>query len=185
MSVFFPRKETSVARRSTTRRNTVRRPVEWLRTRTAFTNLPGAAGVATAAAFDITPTQFLTLVSPTVVRIRGELSMSADLATDGMAVYAAGFVQMSRKAFTTGIAAIPFPGLDDVDWQWYHSAVVGDAGSSVLVPENDVVHVMIDSKAMRRYEQDDQTLVFVVANLSGLAATDLNFYGSFSILIKE
>jgi len=174
-----------VARRSAPRRNSVKRPVEWLRTRTAFTNLPGAAGVPTGVAFDMTPTQLLTVISPTIVRIRGELSMSADLSTDGMTVYAAGFLQMSRKAFTTGIAAVPFPGVDDADWQWYHSAAVGDSGSSVLVPENDVVHVMIDTKAMRKYEQDDQTLIFVVANLSGLAASDLNFYGSFSILIKE
>ena len=174
-----------MVRRSAPRQRSVKRPVEWLRNRTLFTNLPGAAGVATAAAFDVTPTVLLTLVSPTIVRIRGELSMSADLATDGMCVFAAGFVQMSRKAFATGVAAIPFPGLDDADWQWYHSGAIGDAGSSVLVPENDVQHIMIDTKAMRRYEQDDQTMVLVIANLSGLAASDLNFYCSFSILIKE
>ena len=139
----------------------------------------------TAAAFDASTTTLSTFVSPTIVRIRGELTMFADLATDGMCVFAAGFLQMFRKAFNTGVAAIPFPGVDDVDWQWFHSGAIGDAGSSVLVSENDVQYIMVDTKAMRRYEQDDQTLVFVVANLSGLAASDLNFYGSFSILIKE
>ena len=92
---------------------------------------------------------------------------------------------MSRKALLSGIAAVPFPSVDDADWQWYHAASVGDAGSSVLTPENDVVHVMVDTKAMRKYEQDDQTLVFVVANLSNLAASDITFAGTFSILIKE
>jgi len=162
-----------------------KRPVEWLRTRTAFTQIVGVAGVEVAAAFDVTPTQLLTIVSPTIVRIRGELSVAADFSTGGMIPWAAGFVQMSRKALLTGIAAVPFPGVDDADWQWYHSGAVGDAGSGVVIPENDVVHVMVDTKAMRRYEQDDQTLVFVVTNASAIVASDLNFVGSFSILIKE
>ena len=174
-----------MARRSAPRRSSVRRPVEWLRQRTVFTTVVGAAGVATAVAFDLTPTQMLTLVSPTIVRIRGEISVAADYATGGILPWAAGCVQMSRKALTTGIAAVLFPNVDDADWQWFHAGGVGDGGSSVVIPENDVVHVMIDSKAMRRYEQDDQTLVLVVSNLSGILNADLNFVTSLSILIKE
>jgi len=174
-----------VARRSAPRRNSVKRPVEWLRTRTAVTTVVGLAGVPSAAAFDITPTQLLTIVSPTIVRIRGELSMSADFPSGALMPWAAGIVQMSRKALLTGIAAVPFPEIDDADWQWYHAAAIGDAGSSVVIPENDVDHVMIDSKAMRRYEQDDQTMVLVVANLSNIADADLTFVTSLSVLIKE
>ncbi len=175
-----------MVRRSAPRRsNAVKRPVEWLRNRTAVTTVAGAAGVPSAAAFDLTPTQLLTLVSPTIVRIRGEVSMSADFANGGMLQYAAGIVQMSRKAFGAGITSIPFPDVDDADWQWFHSACAGDAGSSVVIPENDIVHVMIDTKAMRRYEQDDQTMVFVIANLGQVAGNDLTFGASFSILIKE
>ena len=159
--------------------------MEWLRQRLTNTSLVGAAGVPTAVAFDLIATTLLTLVSPMIVRIRGELSVTADFSTGAVLPYAAGFVQMSRKAFTSGIAAVPFPSVDDADWQWYHAGAVGDAGSTVFVPENDVVHVMVDTKAMRRYEQDDQTLVFVLANLSLLAASTITFAASFSILIKE
>ena len=174
-----------MARRSAPRRNTTRRPVEWLRQRTVFTSLIGAAGVATGVAFDLTPTQMLTLVSPTVVRICGEISVAGDYATGGILPWVAGCVQMSRKALTTGIAAVPFPNVDDADWQWFHAGGVGDGGSSVVISENDIVYVMIDSKAMRRYEQDDQTLVLVVSNLSSILNADFNFVASLLILIKE
>ena len=134
----------------------------------------------------MTATALLTAVSPTIVRIRGQIDLAGDLSgAPVMLPWAAGLVQMSRKAFATGIAAVPFPSIDDADWQWYEVGSVGDAGSTTLLPENDLVHVPIDTKAMRRYEQDDQTLVLVVANLSLVATHTLMFSTSLSILIKE
>ena len=126
------------------------------------------------------------MVSPTVVRIRGELTLAADTSLPpGVLPWAAGITQVSRKAFTAGIASLPFPGVDDADWQWYQAGAVGDGGSSTIIPENDVVHTIIDSKAMRRYEQDDQTMVLVISNLSLLLTNDLIVTSALSVLIKE
>ena len=163
-----------------------RRPVEWLRTRSVPAILLGAAGVPTGIAFEVTPTQLLTIVSPTIVRIRGELTLSADTALPpGVIPWAAGCVQMSKKALGAGLAAIPFPNVDDADWQWFEAGAVGDSGSSTIIPENDVVHVNIDTKSMRRYEQDDQTMVIVVSNLGLVLTNDLGVTIALSVLIKE
>jgi len=146
----------------------------------------GGVGVSSAAAFDLTPTQLLTIVSPTIVRIRGELALGADFGAGlQMLSWAAGIVQISRKALLSGIAAVPFPMIDDADWQWFAAGSIGD-GAAGSTPEEDMVHVMIDSKAMRRYEQDDQTMALVVANNSQVAAgEELFMQASLSILIKE
>ena len=146
----------------------------------------GAAGVATAAAFEVTVSALLTLVSPTIVRIRGEITVAADTSLPpGMINWAAGLVQMSKKALGVGITAIPFPGVDDADWQYYASGCVGDAGSSTIIPENDVWHSLVDTKSMRRYEQDDQTMVLVISNLGEILTNDLIVASSLSVLIKE
>ena len=163
----------------------VKRPVEWLRVQTTVTTIDSALGATTAAAFELTPTTFLTIVSPTVVRIRGALSLTGDFSSPQMLPWSAGIVQMSRKAFLTGLLAIPFPTLDDADWQWYDAGAIGD-GAAGVAPQEDVSRIVIDSKAMRRYEQDDQTMVLVVANHAGLAAgEELFMHAMLSILIKE
>ena len=165
--------------------HSVRRPVEWLRLRIANTTIPSAAGLAVGAAFDLTPTQLLLVVSPTIVRIRGRLTLSADFTGVPHLRWAAGIVQMSRKAFTAGLGSIPFPMIDDADWQWFDAGAVGDAAAGVS-PAEDVVSHVIDTKAMRRYEQDDQTCVLVITNDSLLAAgEDLFVDCALSILIKE
>ena len=175
-----------MARRSTTRHTrSVKRPVEWLRNRVVPGTLVGGAGVTTGVAFDLTATVLLTVVSPTIVRIRGELTLGGDFAgPPALLPWAAGIVQMSRKAFSTGIAAVPFPSIDDADWQWYAFGAVGD-GAPTTSPEDDTVHIDLDSKAMRRYEQDDQTMVLVITNQYLTAAADLHFACAFSLLIKE
>ena len=173
-------------RRGGRRTTSVRRPVEWLRQFTAITTINSAIGVSVAAAFDLTPTQLLTIVSPTIVRIRGELTLSADFGAGLVLLsWAAGIVQISRKALLSGIAAVPFPMIDDADWQWFEAGAIGD-GAAGTSPEEDVLHVNIDTKAMRRYEQDDQTMALVVANNSQVAAgEELFMVANLSILIKE
>ena len=162
-----------------------RRPVEWSRVATVPTILIGVGGGVSAAVFDLTPTVMATLVSPTIVRIRGRIDISADV-TAPMGRYAAGLVKISRKSLAGGIAAIPIPLSDDADWQWYDAGCLGDSVTfSSPTPEEDVLHLMVDTKAMRRYEQDDETLAFVFANNSGVTGDDLFFCANFSILIKE
>ena len=119
------------------------------------------------------------------MRIRGRLTISAELVA-GLGMWGAGFVKMSAKAFGVGITAIPIPGVDDADWQWYESGGVGDAApiGSAQAGE-DLLHVMVDTKAMRRYEQDDEILAFVFANHTGIATDDISFRLGFSILVKE
>ena len=163
----------------------VKRPVEWLRVQTDVITIDSALGVSVAAAFDLTATALLTIVSPTIVRIRGQLTLAGDFMGVEFLTWAAGIVQMSRKAFTTGIAAVPFPNVDDADWQWFAAGAIGD-GASAPVPAEDTTDVVIDTKSMRRYEQDDQTMVLVVANNSLVAAgEELFMQACLSILIKE
>ena len=163
------------------------RGVEWARGVTTETTLIGVGGGVSAAVFDIGSFfPFLqAAVSPTIVRIRGVLDIAAD-STSGMTLYGAGFVKGSVKAVSAGIAAIPIPILDDADWQWYSAGSLGDSTAlGGAIPEEDILHVMIDTKSMRKYEQDDQTLLFVMSNQSGIAGDDLLFRCCFSVLIKE
>ena len=163
------------------------RPVEWLRGRTAKTTLAGAAGATTATAFDLsTPfVKFSEYTSPTIVRIRGELTMTGIVTTSGIIQWAAGFLKMSAKSFGVGILAIPIPNIDDADWFGFWGGANGDGGTVGLQPEEDVVHVPIDVKSMRKFSQDDDILVFVVANDNGVVGEDLRFALQFSILVKE
>ena len=168
-------------------RTSGRRPVEWARGRTAVTNTAGAAGSTTASAFDITgafPT-FLSFVSPTIVRIRGELTLSALLGVNAIIQWSAGFVKMSTKSFGVGILAVPIPNVDDADWLWFAGGAMGDGGSTGIQPEEDLHHLVIDTKAMRKFQQDDDTLVFVFANHSGVTGSDFIHSMQFSVLIKE
>ena len=164
-----------------------RRPVEWFRGDTQVTVISGVAAGVGAAAFNISAgfPSFLDLTSPTIVRIRGMLFVSAVLSTGAVCPWAAGFLQMSTKAFGVGITAIPIPISDDADWQWFMGGAVGDGTSTTAQPQEDVHNIMVDTKAMRCYEQDDQALVFVLANRSGIAATDIVMHLSFSVLVKE
>ena len=49
----------------------------------------------------------------------------------------------------------------------------------------DVVHVVIDTKSMRKYEQNDDIGVFVFANNTGIAGDDITFRFGLSLLVKE
>ena len=175
------------ARRQVQRSNRPARGVEWARGFTVQTTVIGAAGASSAAAFDISAVfPFIAAaVSPTIVRIRGCLVIGADL-TAGIGMWSAGFVKVSAKAFGVGITAIPIPAVDDADWQWYMACGIGDAAAiATSQPANDMSIVEIDSKSMRRYEQDDEHLVFVFANNTGIAGDDISFRLGFSILVKE
>ena len=78
------------------------------------------------------------------------------------------------------------PAVDDADWQLYEGGCIGDAAALTgVLPGEDVLHIDLDSKAMRRYEQDDETLGFVFSNLTGVAGDDLLVCAHFSILVKE
>jgi len=175
-------------RRQQTRQSSrPRRPVEWLRVRIQPTILLGAAGVAVAAVFNLTAgfPGFAGAVSPTIVRIRGRLDIAMDIVSD-VGSWGAGLVQGSVKAVSAGITAIPIPYIDDADWQWIDGGCVGDSvGFTSAISEEDLFHVIVDTKSMRKYEQDDQALLLVVVNATAIAGDDMFFCGTFSILLKE
>jgi len=111
--------------------------------------------------------------------------MSSDI-VGGMASYAHGLVQASAKALAAGIAALPVPLLDDADWQWFDAGSFGDAAALTSPqPGEDVLQTIVDTKAMRRYDQDDQMLLLVISNQTGIAGDDILVNGAFSILVKE
>jgi len=164
-----------------------RRPVEWFRLRIAPTIVIGVGGAVSAAVFDLgSPfAGFAAAVSPTIVRIRGRMHMSADV-VGGMASWACGIVQGSVKAVSAGITAIPIPLVDDADWQWFDAGSVGDAAALTSPqPAEDVLNIIVDTKSMRRYEQDDQSPLLVISNQTAVSGDDILFNGAFSLLIKE
>ena len=162
------------------------RPVEWARGFIAQTTVLGTAG-SSAAAFNISGgfPFIAAMTSPTIVRIRGTLSIVSDIA-GGLAFWSAGFVKTSLKAFGVGITAIPIPMVDDADWQWFAGGGIGDAAVITSPqPQEDVLNVPIDTKSMRRYEQDDEIITLVLANNTGIIGDDITFRCAFSILVKE
>ncbi len=174
--------------RNRSNRTVVRRPVEWGRIFSVQTTVIGAAGVSSAAAFVIiggAGSDFDSAISPTLVRIRGSLCIAGDIAA-GLGFWSAGIVQMSAKAFAVGITAIPIPMVDDADWQWFDSGCIGDSVAiTSAVGENDIDHRVIDSKSMRKYQQNDDVGVFVFANNTGVAGDDISFRFGLSLLVKE
>ncbi len=107
---------------------------------------------------------------PTIVRVRGEVSMRLDsYAVDIAVVGAFGCCVVDNEAFTAGIASIPTP-LTNSSWDgWFvwlpmHFSLEFGSAIGVQVPADRVW--TIDSKAMRKVS-NDQTIVWVAESEVG------------------
>jgi len=108
----------------------------------------------------------------TIVRIRGELVLRVGASAGGAGatiIWYAGMVPVTEQAMAAGSASLPDPELDDGDFMWHdmglylQDTVRNDADSADLEVAN-TRYIEIDSKAMRKLNEDNQTLAYVFKN---------------------
>ena len=101
---------------------------------------------------------------------------------------AAGIGIVSNEAFAVGASAVPGPlSEDDWDgWLWHHhfdvraiTGTIADGVNAVSMVER----IVIDSKAMRKWDSDSETLVGVTEVVESVAGT-LEVQASTRLLIK-
>jgi len=108
------------------------------------------------------------MLAPTIVRTRGEVTVVATtLTVDVDIVGAFGLAVVTDRAFAAGQASVPGPWTDS-DWGgwfvWQSFAVAYEIGSEIGVV--NAGHTMIvDSKAMRKVK-DDETIILVAESQS-------------------
>ena len=103
----------------------------------------------------------------TAIRIRGLFSWITDQdAAEETQLGAVGIAVVTAQAVSVGITAVPTPNTDAAwgGWMWHSyfssKVVVGDATGFQI---NGMNHIVIDSKAMRKVDEDER-LVVVVEN---------------------
>jgi len=120
----------------------------------------------------------------TLIRTRGWLSIAPDQnASNEQFVGAFGIAVVSEAAASIGVTAVPSPDTDAAWGGWlYHTYFasqirVGDSTGFISPPG---INIVIDSKAMRKVDEDDR-LVVVIENSAGFG---LQVYNSERFLSK-
>jgi len=121
---------------------------------------------------------FQSLVIPnqagTLVRTRGEITASIDGPTDGDKVLLSfGIMVMSDDQVAAGVAGMPKPFSDsDADWLWHAFMPLIAQAAPISITQG--ARLTVDSKAMRRFRQNDQFVLVVESTpLSGTPVTDV------------
>jgi len=144
----------------------------------------------TAATNTLVDTGISSLENQTIVRIRGTLTVWLEVVTtagDGFTRFAAGIGIASLQAFDAGVASLPAPSSDAEwpGWLWFHegSALIGSETTEVLRGPMSAVRIPIDSKAMRKFRQNE-VLFGVVSTVVEVGAATMRFQLSSRILSK-
>ncbi len=141
-----------------------RRPTDWSASAVA------SALTSLAANTIVLSETFTPIVGgETLIRTRGLFSWRSDQqAADEALLGAVGIAVVTAQAVSVGITAIPHPDTDSAwgGWLWhsYFSSSLS-LGTSVGFDANDMQRIWIDSKAMRKVDEDER-LVVVVENSS-------------------
>jgi len=122
----------------------------------------GAADITTGSDLALTtsvlPSNHITLgETGTLMRLRGRARVSLDAtAVDEFAVVAVGIIKLTDEAFAAGVGSVPTPHTDvDAEWAWHSYLTIG-SGAEASVNQNSLFDsVVIDSKAMRRFKQNE------------------------------
>ena len=164
-----------------------RRPTTWLSF--ADTDFIAVGPNATSIVPAITEATWASFPEPTIVRIRGVLTVFIDAvgANNDDVRWGAGLGMISAQAFAAGAAAVHSP-LSNGDWGgwiwWATGAMRRRTASAEL---SSVIHseaITIDSKAMRRVE-NDQLLVCVVETLNAAGAAGILVSAAGRVLVKR
>ena len=147
----MPRERLSSFRRTS---GSKRRRVSWSK---------GPGGIATIVS--ASGSQLLSVVSQanlddlTITRLRGSIEVGLVTASAGGEGYtwAVGVANVTENAFGIGITAVPTP-LTDINWDGWLYHVQGNLISRDATPldeANLLVHIEVDSKAMRKTHNTD------------------------------
>jgi len=156
-----------------------RRAVDWSAS-SVIAGYTGLAGSTAALSEVFTPIPG----GETVIRTRGLLSVGSDqvAATEDI-VGAFGIAVVTAQAVSVGITAVPHPGTDAAWGGWlYHTFFAAQMrfASAIGLHPDWVTNTVIDSKAMRKVDEDER-LVVVIENM---ATTGLLFFHSERFLSK-
>ncbi len=166
-------------------RGSVRRQTDWGISIKTSATVPIAA--ATKVLVISIPAVALGLVGPgTIVRTRGYVSVGTDqLGGSEDQIGAFGFAFVNEQARAAGAASIPGPFTNQNFEGWFVHGAFGQSyfvQTAVGFNANIAQRYEVDSKAMRKYDED-LGLVFMVEN--GHATNGFNILANFRFLIKR
>ena len=156
-----------------------RRAMDW----GASAPLTGYVAVAASSAV-LLQTFTPILGGETVIRTRGVVSIQSDqiVATE-VQLGAYGIAIVTAQAVSVGITAIPHPVTDAAWGGWFFHTYFANSmkfGTAVGIQYDRATNFEIDSKAMRKVDEDER-LVAVVENSSGAG---MEIWDSFRLLSK-
>jgi len=146
-------------------------------------------GGTTATAVSTSSAQFLgsalvpVVLGSTIVRIRGHIDLVGTLATaagDGF-TGAVGIGIASTRAVVAGVGSVPTPITNQAaeNWLWWHSfSVVNAVVSSTEITRSFFQRLIIDSKAMRKFEDNTVSLYAMIEPVEIGTATMSVFHDS-------
>ena len=123
----------------------------------------------------------------TIVRTHVELQLQSDqTAASELQLGAVGICVVSDQASALGVTAVPTPVTDSASDLWFlHQWIMSSFlfASGVGVEEPNTRRYSIDSKAMRKVNNDED--VIVVAELNGAISSGFNMELAGRLMIKE
>ena len=164
-----------------------RRPTTWLGF--ADTDFVAVAANSTSIVTAIGEATWASFPEPTIVRIRGMLDVMVNPvgANNDDVRWGAGLGMISAQAFAAGASAVhaPLSNSDWGGWMWWATGVMRQRStySEFSAPQAGV-SVVIDSKAMRKVE-NDSLLVCVVETLNGAGSAGVLISAAARVLVKR
>jgi len=161
-----------------------RRPMSWV-----IDNLPATA----VTAGSLLRTDLLSSRSDqqrtdvTVTRVRGEVAVGApDDGSTPIQVFM-GIMVVTQQAAAGASSATPDPEIDNADWLWFRAIHLLNTFQEDSAGANRVVklprYIEVDSKAQRKMNEENKTLVHIVKVEAASAAIVLSM--SFRTLLKR
>ena len=158
--------------------NRVTRTARGPRRRTHWARFSGAATVFSSSSSVIMASSATGHEGETLVRVRGALDASLSgvtAANDGFQC-ALGIGLVTTAAFNAGVASVPVP-ISDAGWDGWllhrffdlRGGIVGDGSVA------SAIHLELDSKAMRKANEDETLIAVLQAVESGTATMNVFF----------
>ena len=159
-----------------------RRRMEWV-TLVSTAMLSLAADTSTVGVFTtatVVGAAIARLTSPTIMRIRGSLTVRANV-SGAAPPFAYGIGVANAQALAAGVASLP-DAVADGDFPWLYWTF-GIALDDAVGGTDEPARREIDSKAMRKLGSGDTSLFISMVNLD--PGNALSFIDGFRILLKE
>ncbi len=175
-----------------------RRPTDWHRASADFTALGSVVSGAQLVVSTVAITEGSVGPVGTIIRIRGciHLEIAAETAAQTLQEYGIGIALVDDRALAVSSAAgagLPQP-IDDEDfedWMWWNCGYLGVYDLALAIPEESngtgrrlAADLVIDSKAMRKWDENQSLVVLVQNRLIDGAATEIDVVMHARMLLK-